>query len=112
MRKGLVVTFLVVAALLASLIFLTGGQAAKMAAKAHGFLFPSYSQQYAVHTVSVGQTLWEVAWSYMDKQDKHRDVRYLVDDIRRQNNMMGNELQKKWQPGQEIVIPLNKEVGI
>lgn len=75
-------------------------------------MFPSYSQQYAVHTVSVGETLWEIALGYMDKQDKYHDVRYLMDDICRQNNMMGNDLQKKWQPGAEIVIPLGKEVEI
>lgn len=40
--KGLVKAFLITVVLLAGLIFLTGGNAAKMAARAHGFLFPNY----------------------------------------------------------------------
>ena len=35
--------FLITVILLAGLVFLTGGSAAKLAARAHGFLFPSYS---------------------------------------------------------------------
>lgn len=42
--KGLVKAFVITAMLLAGLIFLTGGSAAKLAIKAHGFLFPSYSR--------------------------------------------------------------------
>ena len=41
--KGLVKAFLITVVLLAGLIFLTGGGAAKLAIRAHSFLFPSYN---------------------------------------------------------------------
>ena len=56
--------------------------------------------------VQSGETLWSVASRYMEQQNKCTDVRELIDDIRRKNGMMGNDLQSKWQPGQEIIIPL------
>lgn len=105
--KGLVKVFTVTALLLAALIFLTGGSAAKIAARAHGFLFPSYKQTLVAYTVREGQTLWEITGRYMDKQDKYRDCREFMDDITSYNNLNG----VKWlQVGQQIIIPLYKEI--
>lgn len=43
----------------------------------------------------------------MSHQDKYKDVRELIADIREKNNMESSEsFSEKWQPGQEIVIPL------
>ena len=58
--KGLVKAFLITVVLLAGLIFLTGGSAAKLAIRAHSFLFPSYKQTLVAYTVGEGQTLWEI----------------------------------------------------
>lgn len=104
--KGLVKAFLITVVLLAGLIFLTGG-AAKLAIRAHSFLFPSYKQTLVAYTVGEGQTLWEITGRYMDQQDKYRDCRELMHDIAEYNNLNG----VKWlQAGQQIVIPLYKEI--
>lgn len=61
----------------------------------------------AVYYVQPNVTLWEVASDYMSHQDKYKDVRELIADIREKNNMESSEsFSEKWQPGQEIVIPL------
>ena len=105
--KGLVKAFLITVVLLAGLIFLTGGGAAKLAIRAHSFLFPSYKQTLVAYTVGEGQTLWEITGRYMGQQDKYRDCRELMHDIAEYNNLNG----VKWlQAGQQIVIPLYKEI--
>lgn len=105
--KSLVKAFIIAVILLAGLIFLTGGSAAKLAIRAHGFLFPSYKQTLVVCTVREGQTLWEITGRYMDQQDKYRDCREFMHDITEYNDLNG----VKWlQAGQQIVIPLYKEI--
>ena len=104
--KGLVKAFIITAFLLAGLIFLTGGSAAKLAIKAHGFLFPSYKQTFVAYYVTEGETVWDIANAHMGKQDKYRDCRELMFDIREHNKLFGKELQA----GQQIVIPLYKEI--
>lgn len=105
--KGLVKAFLITVVLLAGLIFLTGGSAAKMAIRAHGFLFPSYSRTLVAYYVSEGETVWDIANAHMKEQDKYRDCRELMHDIAEYNNLNG----VKWlQAGQQIVIPLYKEI--
>lgn len=104
--KGLVKAFLITVVLLAGLIFLPGDGAAKLAIRAHGFLFPSYKQTLVAYTVGEGQTLWEITGRYMDQQDKTRDVRELIHDIAEYNGLHGKTLQA----GQTIIIPLEKEV--
>lgn len=78
--KGLVKAFVITVMLLAGLIFLTGG--------------------------SEGETVWDIANAHMKEQDKYRDCRELMFDIRKHNNLIGKELQA----GQQIVIPLYKEI--
>lgn len=104
--KGLVKAFVITAMLLAGLVFLTGGSAAKMAMKAHGFLFPSYKQTFVAYYVAEDDTVWDIAGYYMGQQDKYRDIRELIHDIRKHNNLFNKELQA----GQQIVIPLYKEI--
>ena len=70
------------------------------------FAEPKTHHVEVTYYVQSGETLWSVASRYMEHQNKCTDVRELIDDIRRANNMMGNDLQSKWQPGQEIKIPL------
>lgn len=100
--KGLVKAFVITVMLLAGLIFLTGGSAAR----AHGVLFPSYSRTLVAYYVSEGETVWDIANAHMKEQDKYRDCRELMFDIRKHNNLIGKELQA----GQQIVIPLYKEI--
>lgn len=104
--KGLVKAFVIAAFLLAGLIFLTGGSAAKLAIKAHGFLFPSYNKTLVAYYVAEGETVWDIANAHMAEQDKYRDCRELIFDIREHNNLFNKELQA----GQQIVIPLYKEI--
>lgn len=105
--KSLVKAFIITVILLAGFIFLTGGSAAKLAIRAHGFLFPSYKQTLVACTVREGQTLWEITGRYMNQQDKYRDCREFMHDITEYNNLNG----VKWlQAGQQIIIPLYKEI--
>lgn len=104
--KGLVKAFVITVMLLAGLIFLTGGSAAKLAIRAHGVLFPSYSRTLVAYYVSEGETVWDIANAHMKEQDKYRDCRELMFDICKHNNLIGKELQA----GQQIIIPLYKEI--
>ena len=53
-----------------------------------------------------GRISLEEAKMHMAEQDKTRDVRELIFDIRKHNGLHGKTLQA----GQTIVIPLEKEV--
>ncbi len=66
-----------------------------------------YSVEYAHHTVKAGQTVWEIASDYMGEQDKTNDVRELVWDIARTNNIQ----QKYIHAGDVLTIPLYKKVN-
>lgn len=105
--KGLVKAFVITAMLLEGLIFLTGGSAAKVAAKAHGFLFPSYKQELVSVSITNGTTLWDIADHFFDKQDKAKRIDEFVYDISVYNNIGGNDHIR---PGQKIVVPLYKEI--
>jgi hypothetical protein len=106
--KGLIKAFLITAMLLAGLIFLTGGGAAKVAAKAHGFLFPVYSQVNVIHRVADGDTLYGIAYQYSDKQNKWDDLRGVVCDIEEANNLGKN--RSYLHPGQQIIVPLYNKI--
>lgn len=86
--------FLTIAALLAAMIYLTGGKGVQ------------YAVEQRQHTVSPGQTIWGIATRYMPEQDRTRDVRELVYEIGRANKLQGYAIQ----PGDVLVIPLAKEV--
>ena len=61
---------------------------------------------YKTYYVSEGETVWDIATEHMTEQDKTRDVRELVFDIRDYNGLHGKTLQA----GSKIIIPLEKEV--
>jgi nucleoid-associated protein YgaU len=86
--------FLIIAALLAAMIFVTGGRGVKYAAE----------QRY--HTVAAGQTIWGIATKYLPEQDRTRDVRELAYNIGRANKLEGYLIR----PGQVLVIPLERKV--
>ena len=94
MMMKTVKVFLVVAALLAALIFLTGGRGVK------------YAAENRYHTVSAGQTIWGIAAKYLPHQDRTRDVRELVYAIGKKNNLQGYAIY----PGQVLLIPLERKV--
>lgn len=106
--KGLIKAFLITAMLLAGLIFLTGGGAAKVAAKAHGFLFPVYSQVNVIHRVADGDTLYGIAYQYSDKQNKWDDLRGVMYDIEEANRLGKN--RSCLHPGQQIIVPLYNKI--
>lgn len=106
--KGLAKAFLITAMLLAGLIFLTGGSAAKVAAAAHGFLFPAYSQTNIIHCVAHGDTLYGIAYQYADKQDRWDDLRGVVGDIEEANHLGKN--RSRLHPGQQIIVPLYNKI--
>ncbi|MDO4920956.1 MAG: LysM peptidoglycan-binding domain-containing protein [Phascolarctobacterium sp.] len=86
--------FLVIAALLAAMIFVTGGRGVKYAAE----------QRY--HTVAAGQTVWGIATKYLPEQDRTRDVRELMYEIGKRNGLNNYSIQ----PGDVLVIPLEVEI--
>lgn len=78
------------ALLLTAMIFLTGGKGQELTAADR------------THVVTAGQTVWGIATKYMEYQDKTRDVRELVYDIRQRNGLHNVTIQ----PGDVLVIPL------
>lgn len=88
--------FLIAAALLAAMIWLTGGKGVR------------YAVENKYHTVTDGQTVWGIATKYMPQQSKTRDVRELVYEIGRLNSLP----KRNWniQPGDVLIIPLAKKV--
>lgn len=88
--------FLTIAALLAAMIWLTGGKGVQ------------YAIEQRTHTVSAGQTVWGIATKYMPEQEKTRDVRELVYEIGKLNGLP----ERSWniRPGDVLIIPLAKEV--
>lgn len=106
--KGLAKAFLITAMLLAGLIFLTGGSAAKVAAAAHGFFFPTYSQTNVIHHVSHGDTLYGIAYQYADKQNRWDDLRGVMCDIEQANGLGKN--RSCLHPGQQIIVPLYNKI--
>nr|DAL11017.1 MAG TPA_asm: cell division suppressor protein [Caudoviricetes sp.] len=60
------------------------------------------------HVVSDGQTVWGIATKYFPRQNKYRDIRYLVDDIGKVNHLP----ERNWniRPGDELIIPLLVEI--
>lgn len=87
--------FLTISFLLALMIFLTGARGVE------------YAIEHREHTVTSGQTLWGIATKYMNEQDKTRDIREFVYDIRQANKQLDGCLVRQ---GDVIVIPLAKEV--
>jgi nucleoid-associated protein YgaU len=96
MFKKTAKAFLTIAALLAAMIWLTGGKGVQ------------YAIEQRTHTVSAGQTVWGIATKYFPRQNKYRDIRYLVDDIGKANHLP----ERSWniRPGDVLIIPLAKEV--
>lgn len=64
-----------------------------------------YAAETRTHSVRIGETLWDVASSYMNQQDKYDDVRALMYDIE-QANGMDMKTRHSLKPGQVLIIPL------
>lgn len=101
--------FLLLALLLAALIFATGGRGATVAARAHSWIFPEYKQELIQHKVKDGDTLYSIAAMYADRQDRWDDLRGIVEDIHEANGISYNDA--RWLvPGQSVLVPLKKQV--
>ena len=61
---------------------------------------PATETTYAQHTVQTGETVWEIAGQYSDRQVK--PFNEFVFDIQQENNLAGRYIQ----PGDTLVIPL------
>ena len=84
-----------VAALMALAAFLTGAYSTK------------YVVEKRIHTVKIGENLYYIAKEYGPQQDKEKDLRGLMLDIKAANGLKNEEIIY---PGQKLVIPLAKEV--
>lgn len=83
--------FMLVVVLLAAAVFCSGTVGS------------NYAIETRTHNVRTGETLWEIGWRYMPEQDKTRDVREFIFDIRKANKL---EVNAVLLPGQTLVIPL------
>lgn len=73
-----------------------------------GWLAPAeYRTEKRIHTVTAGQTVWEIATVYLPKQDKKMTIGEFVHKIYKANNI---DPRLYLQPGDELIIPLEMEV--
>ncbi len=73
-----------------------------------GWLSPAeYRTEKRVHTVTAGQTVWEIATVYLPKQDKKMTIGEFVHKIYKVNNI---DPRLYLQPGDKLIIPLEMEV--
>ena len=73
-----------------------------------GWLKPvEYRIEKRIHTVSAGQTVWEIATVYLPMQDKKMSTGEFVHSIYKVN---GIDPKLYIQPGDKLVIPLEVEV--
>lgn len=64
------------------------------------FMEPATETDYIQHTVQTGETVWEIAERYADKQVK--PFNEFVFEIQQQNKLAGRYIQ----PGDILVIPM------
>lgn len=67
-----------------------------------------YACEYRTHVVKDGETLFQIAEQYASQQDRWDDLRGIVCDIQYANKMTLSS-RNDLQPGQRIIIPLNKK---
>ena len=73
-----------------------------------GWLNPAeYRTEKRIHTVTAGQTVWEIATAYLPKQDKKMTIGEFVHKIYKANNI---DPRLYLQPGDKLIIPLEMEV--
>lgn len=68
-----------------------------------GNLSRGYELKIQEHTVTGGETLWSIASKYYGKQDRHRDIRELIWEIRELNKL---DVKRYLQPGDYLKVPL------
>ena len=101
--------FALLALALAALIFATGGRGTELAERAYSWAFPKYRVERVAHTVKCGDTLYSIARVYAEQQDKWDDLRGVIYDIQKANDIEDNDV--RWLvPGRRIVVPLSKQV--
>ena len=71
--------------------------------------FKEYETSYEYHTMKAGETVWDVACDAYQRQDRHDDVRYVVDDIAEANGLFKHGDVKPIVAGMVIKVPLQKE---
>ena len=69
-----------------------------------GWLKPTdYRTEKRIHTVTAGQTVWEIATVYLPKQDKKMTIGEFVHTIYKANNI---DPRLYLQPGDKLIIPI------
>lgn len=68
------------------------------------FMQPATETSYLEHTVQTGETVWEIAERYADKQV--RPFNEFVYEIQAQNKLAGKYIQ----PGDILVIPMASQL--
>ena len=71
--------------------------------------FKEYETHYEYHTMKAGETVWDVACDAYQRQDRHDDVRCVVDDIAEANGLFKHGDVKPIVAGMVIKVPLQKE---
>jgi len=61
---------------------------------------PATETVYARYTVQAGDTVWDIAERYADRQTK--PLNEFVFEIRQENKLVGRYIQ----PGEELIIPM------
>lgn len=88
--------FIFAVVLVAAAVFCSGGMGTH------------YACERRVHVVRDGETLFQIAQQYAPQQDRWDDLRGIVCDIQDANGMSLSS-RNNLQPGQIIIVPLNKK---
>lgn len=59
-------------------------------------------------TVAPNDTVWKIAGNYFDKQDRYNNFDEFLYYVRKDNNLVGEKAKLYIQPGDVLIIKLNK----
>ena len=68
----------------------------------------AFETEYQKVTVAGNDTVWKIAENYFDKQDRYNNFDEFLYYVRKDNNLVGENAKLYIQPGDELIIKLNK----